>query len=105
MSDQTKAFRVTPEGLLLFVRVTPNADRDAVMDQTLRDDGRCYLNVKVRAVPDKGKANKAVISLLAKYLGLPKTQISVRSGTQSRTKSILVLSDTPESLVSKLDLC
>ena len=43
-------------------------------------DGAVSLAVKVRAQPDQGKANKAVIQLLASTLGLPKSRLSVAAG-------------------------
>jgi uncharacterized protein (TIGR00251 family) len=104
MDAHQKASRVTPEGLLVFLRVTPNADRDAILGPVHRDDGRTYLSAKVRAVPDKGKANKAVIALCANFFGVAKSNISIESGAQSRTKTVLIQSDEPHSLAAKLKL-
>ena len=94
-------YRLSPSGLSLFLRVTPTAGRDAIEGSEIRDDGSCVLRVRVRAVPDKGKANAAVVSLLAKALGVPKSSISVVSGETSRTKTIAVAGDGP-TLVAAL---
>src|SRR5690606_39697561 len=67
---------LTPEGFLLSLRVTPDAGRDAIDGVESRDDGSTVLRVRVNAVPDKGKANAAVIALLAKTLSVPKSSRS-----------------------------
>ena len=51
------------------------------------------LRVRVSAVPDKGKANAAVVALLAKGLGVPKSAVSVVSGETSRMKTLAVAGD------------
>lgn len=84
---------MTPEGVLLFLRVTPNAGRDSLDGIEIRDDASIVLRVRVSAVPDKGKANAAVIALLAKALRLPKSAMTLVSGETSRHKSVLVSGD------------
>ncbi|HTO29103.1 MAG TPA: DUF167 family protein, partial [Devosia sp.] len=79
-----KCYRLSPSGLSLFVRVTPNAGRDVIEGVEIRDDGTAALRVRVNAVPDKGKANAAVIALLAKALKVPKSAMSVVSGETAR---------------------
>jgi uncharacterized protein YggU (UPF0235/DUF167 family) len=86
-------YRLSPSGLSLFVRVTPNAGRDAIEGVEIRDDGSAVLRIRVKAVPDRGKANAAVIALLAKALGLAKTALSVTSGETGRLKTIAVAGD------------
>ena len=44
----------------------------------------------VRAVPEKGKANKALIKLLARQTGLARSAMTVIAGAHSRTKVILI---------------
>ncbi|WP_417205530.1 DUF167 domain-containing protein [Antarctobacter sp.] len=67
-------------GTTLAVRVTPKAARNAV----LRDD--TGLRVTVTTVPEGGKANAAVIKLLAKALGVPKSRLELVRGDTSRDK-------------------
>ena len=95
-------YRLSPTGLSLFVRVTPNGSRDAIEGVELRDDGSAVLRLRVRAVPDKGKANAAVIALLAKALGVPKTAITLVSGETARQKTLSVTGDA-DVLVARLD--
>ncbi|MCZ4298452.1 DUF167 family protein [Henriciella marina] len=72
----------------LSVRVTPNASADRIEELTYDADGRPSLKIRVRAVPEKGKANGAVEKLLAKALGLPKSAVKVVTGQTSRTKGV-----------------
>jgi hypothetical protein len=88
-------YRLGPQGLSLFVRVTPHAGRDAIEGVEVRDDGSAVLRVRVKAVPDKGKATAAVIVLLAKALGVPKSAITVSSGDTARLKTLAVTGDGP----------
>ena len=91
-------YRLSPQGLSLFVRVTPNAGRDAIEGVEQRDDGTAVLRLRVKAVPDKGKANAAVIALLAKPLGVPKSSISVTTGETARLKTLTVAGDGEDLL-------
>jgi len=91
--DYPVCYRLSPAGLSLFVRVTPNAGRDAIEGVEQRDDGSAVLRVRVKAVPDKGKANAAVVALLAKALGVPRSAVTVVSGETARLKTLAVVGD------------
>jgi uncharacterized protein len=67
-------------GTTLALRVTPRAARNAV---TLKDG---QLRVTVTTVPEDGKANAAVVQLLAKALGIPKSRLTLIRGATSRDK-------------------
>jgi len=77
----------------LLVRVPPKASRTQI--QGLETDADCVtrLKVQVTAVPEKGKANQAVIKLLAKELGLAKSAFTLIDGETSRTKRFAVACD------------
>lgn len=64
-------------------------------------DGRSVVTVRVRAIADGGAANAAVIQLLAKSLGVPKTSVRLLSGATSRRKQIAVDGD-PRALLTAL---
>lgn len=70
---------------VLDIRVRTRAPRDGL--GPLRD-GR--LLVSVTAPPERGKANEAVIALLAARLSVPKSAISIVKGASSRTKSVRI---------------
>ncbi|MBK1624682.1 DUF167 family protein [Afifella marina] len=98
MSDP---FRATSEGLLLSVRLTPKAAKDALEGVEELADGRAVIKARVRAVPEKGAANKALENLVAKALGVPKSSVSVASGGTSRVKVLLLAGDA-DALKKKL---
>ncbi|HEX5262679.1 MAG TPA: DUF167 family protein [Phenylobacterium sp.] len=74
--------------MLLSVRVTPRGGRDAVEGWMRDDAGRAVLKVRVAAAASDGQANSAVIALLAKALGRPKSSLTLVSGQTSRLKRI-----------------
>ena len=89
--------------LRLSVRLTPNGGRDALDGVEPDADGEPLLKARVTAVPEKGKANKALIQLIAKSLKIPKSSISVISGDTSRKKILRIDGDT-EDLMEKLEM-
>nr|WP_153458479.1 DUF167 family protein [Sinorhizobium fredii] len=85
----------------LTVRLTPNGGRDAIDGFETAADGEEHLKVRVRAVPEKGKANEALIALLAKALGLARNRITLVSGDTQR-KKILRIDADPEAVHKRL---
>lgn len=81
------AFTRHADHIRLSLRLTPNAGRDAIDGFETADDGESFLRARVTAVPEDGKANKALIALLAKTLRIPKSAISFVSGETARKKS------------------
>ena len=77
-------------GSFLAVRVTPKASRNVVTGLYTAADGAVSLNVRVTAAPDKGKANAAVISLLAKKLGIAKSRLTLVKGEADRNKTFQI---------------
>jgi uncharacterized protein len=92
----TSPFRQTRDGVTLAVRVTPKSSRNAVTGLYAGADGAVALAVKVTAPPDKGKANKAVINVLAKTFHLPKSAFSLVSGETDRQKVVSVAGNLPD---------
>lgn len=86
----TSPLRPARGGLLLSLRVTPRSSRDEVTGLHVASDGSVSLAVKVTAVPDKGKANKAVIETLSRACRLPKSAFVLVSGETDRNKTLLV---------------
>ncbi|WP_029032708.1 DUF167 domain-containing protein [Salinarimonas rosea] len=73
----------------LVVRVTPKASAARITAE--RDaDGGLALRVAVTAPPEDGKANAAVIALLAAALGLPRSALAIVRGETARTKTIRI---------------
>ena len=82
--------------MLLSVRATPRASRDAITGLQAGAEGRVSLGVKVTAAPDKGQANRAVIETIAKAARLPKSAFEIVSGAADRNKTLLVKGDPAE---------
>ena len=79
------ALRRDGERVSFAIRVTPRAAANAVGGER---DG--VLLVRVTAPPVEGKANDAVVALLAKALGVPRGAVRVERGAAARTKRVSV---------------
>ena len=92
------------EDISIRVRLTPNASRDRIDGWENGAAGRSVLRAHVRAVPEKGKANGALLKMLAKQMGIAKTRLTLARGQTSRIKTISVGCDAreAESLIAKL---
>jgi uncharacterized protein len=79
-------------GVIIPVRLTPKSNRDEVGG--LEDHGgESVLKARVRAVPEAGRANSALETLIAKWLGLPPSSVTVAHGGKSRLKQVAVAGD------------
>ena len=99
--DKKSPFAAVPGGVSVNVRLTPKASRDRIGPVAEDADGGQVLRVQVTAVPEDGKANKALIKLLAKCWRLPKTALTVKKGAKDRRKIIHIEGGT-ENLLQKL---
>lgn len=81
-------FRETPHGVELRVRLTPRADRDQVDGLVEFGDAGQLLAARVRAIPDKGSANAALGRLIANWLDVPPSSVSLASGATQRIKTM-----------------
>lgn len=79
----------------LKVRLTPKGGRDAIDGWSGHLNER-VLKVRVTAPPEDGKANAALIALLAKALGTAKSNIRITGGATSRLKSLEIEGDARE---------
>ena len=86
----------------LPVRLTPGAAADRIDGWDVDADGRPVLKVRVRARPVEGEANVALLKLLAKSLGVPKSAVTLDRGGQLRTKMISVAGLSSEELCARL---
>ena len=87
------AVRRDGERLVFTIRVTPRASANAVAGER-----NGVLLVRVTAPPADGKANDAVVALLAKTLGTPRGAVQVVRGASSRTKRVSVPRDAEAAL-------
>jgi uncharacterized protein len=81
------------EKLTLVVRVTPNSSANHI---SLESDGK--LAVKLTSPPVEGKANKDLVKLIAKKLGIPQSDVSIKRGEHSRDKVLVIRGVSAETL-------
>lgn len=87
------AVRIHNGKLRFLVRLTPKGGRDGIDGWAAGADGALYLKARVRVAPEDGKANAALIALLAKTLGVAKSAVSIAAGATSRLKTVDVGGD------------
>ena len=94
-------FRTVPDGVTVSLRVTPRAGRSRIEGVVAEADGTRALKVTVTAAAEDGKANDAVIALLAKTWRIPKGSFRVRQGAAARRK-VLHIAGEPRALIARL---
>ncbi|MEI9990492.1 MAG: DUF167 family protein [Rhizomicrobium sp.] len=85
-------------GVVFALRLTPKGGRDAVEGWSVGADGSEHLKARVASPPEDGKANAALIALLAKTLGVRKTTIEIIAGETSRLKTIAIAAPDPDTI-------
>jgi uncharacterized protein YggU (UPF0235/DUF167 family) len=93
--------RPVRDGIDLFVRLTPRGGADAVEGVERTADGRSHVKARVRAAPDKGAANAALETLIARWLSVPGGSVAVVAGGTARLKTVRVSGD-PQALAARL---
>ena len=96
-----RALSETETGLRLAIRLQPGASANRIEGLETLADGRTVLRARVTAPPEKGKANQALIKLLAKTLKLPKGDVTIVAGATDRRKTVAIAGD-PAELKAKL---
>jgi uncharacterized protein len=100
-ADAGLPFARTARGLRLKVKLTPKAAREQITGIERDAAGALWLGVRVRAVPEDGKANAALIRLLAKTWHLPASSIEIGGGAAARRKTLDLAGDAAD-LAAKL---
>ena len=78
-------FKIQDQSVSLQIVAKPRAKRSALVK--IDDDG---LHIAIHASPHEGEANKELIIYLAKLFHLPKTQVILQRGENSRHKIIVM---------------
>jgi len=94
-------FRAGPAGVRVRLKVTPKAKRNQLGGLLDEPDGGKALKIAVTAAPEGGKANAAIIALLAQEWGVAKSAISVVAGATGRRKLVEIRGPSRE-LLAKL---
>jgi uncharacterized protein (TIGR00251 family) len=86
-------FSAKDGGVLISVRLRPGASSSRIDGVRAMADGGGRLHVRVTAVPERGKANQAMLKLLAKAWRVPRRRLSVVAGAKVRNKTLLLRGD------------
>jgi uncharacterized protein (TIGR00251 family) len=89
------------DGVTLRIRLRPGASRNAVLGRSVLANGDEVVTAAVSAPPEDGKANAALIHLLAKIWRQPKTGVTIIGGATARNK-LLHIAGPPAALMTKL---
>jgi uncharacterized protein YggU (UPF0235/DUF167 family) len=88
------------DGVTLWLRLTPKGGRDAIDGVETLSDGRAVLIARVRAAPQDGEANDALVALVAKALSAQKKSVTIRVGETSRVKKLFIAGDPASTLAA-----
>lgn len=94
---EDNAIRHGREGILVTLRAHPSSSRSKLETATT---GR--IEIYLNSPPQKGKANKEAVSILAEALGIPTGSIRITKGERSRDKTFLVSGIGLEDVRSRL---
>jgi hypothetical protein len=86
MDEHRKVFTLMNNKSFNFnIKVKASGKSDSI-DKLIYIDGTYYIKITVKAVPESGKANKAIIDLLSRKWSIPKNTISIIRGSSSNYK-------------------
>ncbi len=95
-------FAAARGGVRLAVRLAPRASAERILGLATEADGRVALKVAVTAPPEAGKANDALIGLIADALRLPRRDVTLALGAADRRKLVHIAGD-PVALARRLE--
>jgi len=95
-------FAAVAGGVEARVRVIPKGGRTAIDGVVCEADGAAVLKVRLAVPPEGGKANAALIRLLAKAWRLPPSRLALAAGQKARRKTVRV-SGSGEALLAQLE--
>ncbi len=94
-------FAGAPGGVRVRLRLTPKASANRITGLKPDGEGGAAIKASVSVVPEGGKANAALIKMLAKEWKLAKSSLEIIHGATDRNKTVLVAGNT-EQLLEKL---
>jgi uncharacterized protein (TIGR00251 family) len=83
------------------VRLSPQAGAEGLIGIVISADGRRVLKASVTAPAQNGRANEALLQLLARAWHLPRRDLSIVAGSTSRSKAVRLAGD-PQQLIEKI---
>lgn len=91
-------FTIKENGLNFNIKVIPRAKQNYIGEVLVNSKNQKILKIYITAAPVEGKANKAVIALLAKSWKLKKSQISIILGAKDNNKVVHISGDPKDLL-------
>ena len=89
------------DGLRVEIRLTPRASADRLVAIAVNSGGHRVLRAAVTAPAKDGKANEALLQLLARSWDLPRRDLSIFAGATSRNKMVRMAGD-PQRLIDRI---
>jgi hypothetical protein len=96
-------YEPSKNGCILRIKLSPNASFCGFGELFVNADGATYLKAYITTAPEKGKANKELIKMLAKELGISKQQITLTAGATTHLKKFCIDTPLTEQMVAKLN--
>jgi uncharacterized protein (TIGR00251 family) len=94
-------FTAAADGVRAVIRLTPRARADRLGGIVRGADGAAMLKASVTAPPAEGRANDALLALLAKSWGVPRCDLAIVGGAKSRNKTVHIAGN-PADLLKRL---
>jgi hypothetical protein len=85
-----QAWTVSRYAVVVTVRLTPKGGRDAIDGIERLGDGRPVLKARVRAAPEDGEANAALLKLMSQALDVSARQVALVGGATARLKRVKI---------------
>ncbi len=99
-ATEAAPFSLSSDKVRVAVRLRPGASHDRIEGWVSDADGQVRLAAKVCAAPEKGRANAALVKLLAKTWRVQAGTVAVAGGATSRNKLIEI--DGDAALLARL---
>ena len=100
MPPPARFFENAKDGVRARIRLTPGASANRIKDVAADQNGVAWLTATVTAPPEDGRANKALIRMLAKEWRVAKSGIEIVSGLTDRRKTVKIPGDATAVLAS-----
>jgi uncharacterized protein len=83
--------------LTIRFRLTPKSSKDEIIGVVDTPEGLA-VGAKVRAAPEAGAANEALVAVAAKWLEIPKSSVQLTAGSKSRNKTLRLTKASPDTI-------
>lgn len=90
------AINKVKDGINISIRLTPKAKQEQISGTAKDEHGKTFIKISVTAVPEKGKANAALIKFLSKKWSIAKSSFNIVSGETDRNKVLHITGNSDE---------